>query len=364
MIFRQNIQVRIAKESDRQLWNTFVENHPLATPYHLWEFGTALSDAYGYARYYLIAENSYSVVGVFPLIYIKSALFGNKLISLPFCEYGGPLVDHFTKSSKTIEKVLLFSALTLASNLDVDYVEIRNPSLSVHANDVLRLGYIRRSAYVTFHINLEQGLTSLFQNLKSNIRRPLRKALSNKLLSIISVTNYDALACLYDLYLCAQKKHGTPPHSYTLFRKLFNSFNNSDKVKMLIVVHDGEPIAGFIFWFFNKKIYYWMGFLRYEKRHLYPTHLAFWYAIEYGIKNRFTTFDLGRTRKNDPIYFFKSRWMGVEKPLVDYLYFRSERRNLPDPAQKKYRILSNFWSLLPLAVSKHLGPKVIRCIGL
>ncbi len=38
-----------------------------------------------------MAEQDGAIVGVLPLVHVKSRLFGNTLISTPFCVYGGPL---------------------------------------------------------------------------------------------------------------------------------------------------------------------------------------------------------------------------------------------------------------------------------
>ncbi len=50
------------------------------------------------AAYYLLAENEGSniesgIAGILPLVHIKSILFGNSLVSMPFLNYGGVLTE-------------------------------------------------------------------------------------------------------------------------------------------------------------------------------------------------------------------------------------------------------------------------------
>ena len=105
---------KVTDESTCDAWNSFVKEHPYSTPYHLWEFGEVLTSTYGYERHYLIAKSNSRVLGVFPLILIKSRVFGNKLISLPFCEYGGPLIKLSFSNSEVVMSHLFNEVLAVS----------------------------------------------------------------------------------------------------------------------------------------------------------------------------------------------------------------------------------------------------------
>ena len=47
--------------------------------------------AFGHRCHYTLAERDGAIAGVLPLAHVKTRLFGNTLISTPFCVYGGPL---------------------------------------------------------------------------------------------------------------------------------------------------------------------------------------------------------------------------------------------------------------------------------
>ena len=90
------LKFRFASESDADEWNNFViENTPSAfySLYNLFEWRRVLINAYGYEPYYIIVEKKGEMVGCFPLMYVKSRLFSDRLISLPITDHGcGPCV--------------------------------------------------------------------------------------------------------------------------------------------------------------------------------------------------------------------------------------------------------------------------------
>ena len=118
-------------------WDSYVKSHPLGNIYQLSGWKTVIENAYHHKAYYLLAtnqkndgqsnkkqsfktltnhddnevasgnfqypsgssnlpssgqdQNSTGIVGILPLIHIKQFLFGNSLISIPFCDLGGVL---------------------------------------------------------------------------------------------------------------------------------------------------------------------------------------------------------------------------------------------------------------------------------
>ena len=59
------------------------------------------------------------IVGVFPVVQVRSRLFGSIGCSMPFVNYGGPASE-----SEDIDAALLDAASAVASEWEVDYLEI------------------------------------------------------------------------------------------------------------------------------------------------------------------------------------------------------------------------------------------------
>ena len=78
-----NLRVALAAEPDRERWQAFVESQGDDAGYHAWAWRCVFENAFGHQSRYLIAERGGAIVGVLPLVLIKSRLFGNTLTSLP-----------------------------------------------------------------------------------------------------------------------------------------------------------------------------------------------------------------------------------------------------------------------------------------
>lgn len=80
----------IDPEAERR-WDDFVAACPEATFFHRVGWKRVIEGSLGHETHYLYAEDaSGSIVGVLPLVFIRSLLFGRSLSSTAFCVYGGP----------------------------------------------------------------------------------------------------------------------------------------------------------------------------------------------------------------------------------------------------------------------------------
>ena len=114
------VQVRLARKQDNNRWDDFVRLHPEATPYHLFAWKEAVENAYKHESHYLLAEENEKIIGVLPLFFMRLPFISSQLISLPFCDVGGCLVEDVTTEMK-----LLQEAVAIARKIKAGSVEIR-----------------------------------------------------------------------------------------------------------------------------------------------------------------------------------------------------------------------------------------------
>ena len=350
-------------EGDRYSWNEYVRKNSHSHVYHLWEWGDLLCRTYNYDRHYWAVKKGDEIIGVFPCLFVRSLIFGQRLISLPFVEYAGPILKNKMDSatSRVVLTQLLDSTLKLSKKLRADYTEIRHPQISL-ASLLQPVGFEPVQRHVTFNIDLTKEESGLWAQLDKKCRNSLRKAMR----SGIDVEEVDSnnLEQYYYLYLQSQKRLGSPPNSFDFFQNLYDAFKPGGYLKMTLAVYDSKPIAGVIVLCFREKLY-WFGNVTNRKYvHLNPTNLLLWRMIQCGIENSFSVFDLGETRKEDiGIYHFKSGWGGNETNLEDYIFFR-RRVELPNPRKRKYILLSKLWSKMPEVMARRIGPRLIGGIAL
>ena len=92
-------------------WNEYVDGTETASFYHRFEWKHVNEAVLRHKTYYLACERSGSIDGIFPLVLIRSRLFGRILCSLPFVNYCGPSV-----SDPIVETALLERAYAIAEN--------------------------------------------------------------------------------------------------------------------------------------------------------------------------------------------------------------------------------------------------------
>ncbi|HZR02311.1 MAG TPA: peptidoglycan bridge formation protein FemAB, partial [Burkholderiales bacterium] len=107
--------------SSRQKWDNFVRQCKQATFFHLSAWKNIMEDVFGHRTRFLMAQREGQVVGVLPLVEVKSSLFGHAVVSLPFCVYGGAATDDDDASA-----VLHENAVRFAKGIGAEYLEVRN----------------------------------------------------------------------------------------------------------------------------------------------------------------------------------------------------------------------------------------------
>ena len=106
-------------------WDAFVAACPTASFFHLAGWRRVIATAFGQPTWFLYAQRDGEVSGVLPLAHVRSRLFGNKLVSLPFCVYGGVAATDGASGT-----ALIAAAGRLARQLGVDFLELRQVAAS------------------------------------------------------------------------------------------------------------------------------------------------------------------------------------------------------------------------------------------
>ena len=75
-------------------WNEYVDNHPNGRIYHLTQWNELIRNSFRNTIKYITMENGSGLGGILPLTEFQSRLFGKFSVSLPFVNYGGPLVNN------------------------------------------------------------------------------------------------------------------------------------------------------------------------------------------------------------------------------------------------------------------------------
>ena len=154
-------------------WDAFVLGCPQATFFHRAGWQRIIREVFRHRTWFLQAERSGAIEGVLPLAQVKSALFGNALVSLPFGVYGGVAATN-EEAAAALEQ----RALELAVELGVDHLEFRN--VAPRHSD-----WPAQDLYVTFRKEILPEVEANMLAIPRKQRAMVRKGIKNELRSVV-----------------------------------------------------------------------------------------------------------------------------------------------------------------------------------
>ena len=152
----------------REACIAYVESTPTATFYHHPECCELIEKSFGHNWQYFVAAINGEVVGVLPVVALKSKLFGCFGVSMPFFNYGGPIGE-----SDEVIKALLSASEQYAQEDSLGHIEHRClaplPQYPGHQNKD------------SMWLPLPASADELWQAIGSKVRAQVNKATSHGL---------------------------------------------------------------------------------------------------------------------------------------------------------------------------------------
>ena len=335
-----------AGAEDVARWEAFVSACPEATFFHRAAWRTVLRDVFGQRPYYLYAESAGDVRGVLPLARQKSVLFGDALISTPFCVYGG-----VAAADPRARAALEDAAVALGERLGVDHVEFRN--LVPRRDD-----WVRRSGHATFIRDIapepEANLLAIPRKQRAEVRKGIERGLA-------TVASRDADGC-WRLYARSVHRLGSPVYARRYFHDLARAFGGD--CEFFFVHRDGVPVASLLNFYFRDEVlpYYTGSSGDARDGEVHP--FMYWSLMNHAAARGARRFDFGRSLVGSGGYAFKKNFGFEPRPLAyEYRLVRGRHAPDPDPRSAKNARLVATWKRLPLWLANAVGPWAARQIG-
>ena len=340
-------ELELHADADRVArWEAFVTAHPEATFFHRAAWRTVLRRSFGHRPYFLYAESDGAIRGVLPLARQKSLLFGDALISTPFCVYGG-VVAMDLAAQEALER----AAIELAERLGVGHVEFRNTSPK-------RDDWTRRDTFATFRRGISQDPDANLLAIPRKQRAEVRKGIEKNLLTVAS---RDADDC-WSLYARSVHRLGSPVYARRYFRDLASAFGTD--CEFFFILKDGAPVASLLNFYFRDEVlpYYAGSADAGRDGEVHP--FMYWSLMNHAAARGARRFDFGRSPVDSGGYAFKKNF-GFEPRPLPYEYRLVRGRHVPDanPKSSHNAHLVATWKRLPLWVANMVGPWAARQIG-
>jgi FemAB-related protein (PEP-CTERM system-associated) len=341
---RHRVQ-RLSPEYEQQ-WDEYVEACPQATFFHRSGWKKVIENAFRHRTYYLYTEAGGTITGVLPLGHIRSRLFGNALISVPFCVYGGIATE-----DEEARRLLESAACELARDLKVDFLEMRNRQPG-HAE------WPTKQLYVTFRKAIDPDPQQNLLNIPRKQRAMVRKGVDAGLESEFDQTTDR----LYSAYSESVRNLGTPVFSRSYFNLLREVFRDCSDI--LTITHRGQLVGSVLSFYFRDEVLPYYGGGTSHARQLKGNDFMYWELMRRSSERGIRLFDYGRSKVGSGSWSFKKNW-GFEPSPLYYEYYLVKASQMPDisPMNPKYRLFISAWKRLPLSTTRLIGPLLARNLG-
>jgi hypothetical protein len=277
-----------------------------------------------------------------PVYEVKSWIFGNRLVSIPFATICDPLV-----SSRTEFEFLLAAARNLSRELNSRYIEVRA------LNSTALLGHSPGKSFFKCHyLNLDTDLKAIEKNFHHSLRQKLRKV-GRSGLKLKTGRSETDLQEFNRLNLMTRKRLGLPPQPCKFFKMLWDIFY-PDKVRLLLAEHQEKAIAGVLLYIFKDRVSAEFTVTDWNYMRMNPVHFLYWEIIKWAHASGYKIFDLGRTDVgNIGLMNFKNSW-GMEMTDITR-YFYPDKRMDPIKGSFIHKIVAGVFRNAPDFAAKILG---------
>ena len=292
-----NVTIKQLGDAEVNAWNRFVEASDESTFFHLAQWREIFQRVLGHRSYYLYASREGQIEGIFPLVQVKSTLFGNALISVPFGVYGGCIADN-----DEVYRDLTNHAVELARELQVDYVEVRETAAST-------LDWENKDLYVTFIKPLAASEEENFKSIPRKQRAMVRKAIAYGLTSEWD-KNIDRF---YSMYSESVRNLGTPVLSKKYYQSLLETFK--EQCSVLTIIDHGKPVASVLSFYFKDQVLPYYGGGTSAARASNANDFMYWELMRLSLEQGVKVFDFGRSKNGAGSFRFKKHWGFEPQPL-------------------------------------------------
>ena len=320
---------------------------PQATFFHRAGWQRIIGEVFRHDTYFLCAELDGQIFGVLPLAHVRSLLFGNSLVGLPFAVYGG-----VAAATAQAADALEAEAQAIARRLGVEHLELRNMHQR-HAD------WPTQDLYVTFRKEILPQEDANMLAIPRKQRAMVRKGIKNGLASAID----DNVDRFFALYADNVHRHGTPSMPKGYFRALQAEFGADCEV-LTVTSPDGRLLSSVLSFYFRDEVLPYYAGDDESARDLAANDFKYWELMRRSCVRGLKLFDYGRSKQGTGSFAFKKNWGFVPTPLhYEYCLYKRDAIPQNNPSNTKYKLLIETWRRMPIGMANWLGPFIVRSLG-
>ncbi|MAG60565.1 hypothetical protein CL619_02145 [archaeon] len=298
------------------------------------------------------------ISALLPVVKITSKIFGNRLISVPYQEYGG-----FCGDSSTLPKLLNF--IQNEHRKGTEFLEIKgsiipklNPSDSLCKKSSLQ----KADRYKRFVLPLSSE-EEVWKNIQKSKRKAVKKAQKAGVCRILTTSDLNEF---YKLYLENMRRFGSPPYSKQYFINFFEIIETKGYGKIYGTFIEGKLASALLGFTYNKRVHITTAISNPKYAAARPSDLMHWKFITWAIENHYQSFDFGLVREESGQFEYKRKW-GAKLQELPSFFLALKTQEIPtllDPSNNKYKLAIKIWQHLPLKFTELMGMSIRKKLGM
>lgn len=334
-------------------WNARLLEYRDGTVFHTAQWARVLAEAYGYQPQYALFREGKNVIGMVPVMEVRSLWTGRRGVCLPFSDECSPLLANGASISALLETIREFGFTRRWG-----YLEVRG-----HAEGASSARQIDQ--FVTHNLALEVTEEAQMRKLRDSTRRNIQRAVREGV-EIQHLQSLDAIDAFYALHCRTRRRHGLPPQPLRFFHLIHKHLIDPGLGFVSLARLATKWIAGSVFLQFGSHAIYKFGASDPQFQHLRANNLVMWQGICRLQKTNASRLSLGRSDRDDKgLLQFKRGWGGEE---IDLPYYRigileesikTKARDASPGGGLSHQIMRR----LPIPVLRAMGGLLYRHIG-
>lgn len=327
-------------------WNGFLDRSPSANFYLRYEWGKIIAKVFGHEVIRIVARSDDEIVGVFPLVRMKTRLFGHMLVSMPFLNFGGVAAE-----APEVKRILLEEACRIARVHGCDYLELRSQTP------------LAKEPTVTHKVSMALALPSdsvdLWDSFSTKHRTNIRRAYKNDVNA-----EFGGSELLPDFYRMMERSWrglGTPLYSRRFFDEVFDQLG--EHCRVYLARARGEVIGAALNGHFRGTVEGMWAAGDPKARDLQANYVLYWEMLKDACDEGFKRYHLGRSTAGSGAQRFKEKW-GAQPEQLYWVYDLPPGHDVPElrPENPRYHLVMNIWRRIPLPLLRIVGPRIARLI--
>lgn len=302
-----------SKEIDFKAWDAFLVNHPKGSIFQSSDMFEFFRKTKNFEPVSILVSDNNQILGILLAVIIREYPGKIGFLSSRTVIYGGPVIQNQFKKPQVILDILLKELIKIVKNRSV-FIQFRNFYDCAGFFDIFHQNGFKHLERLNYLVDTS-SVVDVKQNISSSKLRQVKKGLKLGA-EIIDPENIEQVKIFYEiLHTLYKNKVKKPLPKWSFFENFYKMSKEGKLGVIKLIKYKNNIIGGILSPIFNDStIYEWYVCGEdYKYKHLYPSVLATWAAIDYAVKNNITSFDfmgVGTPDKNYGVREFKAKFGG------------------------------------------------------